>query len=382
MRVMYMVQFFFLGLLSIVPVKILYFVSMIVEFFVWTDNYYLDSAIHNFLIVGPIEEFSKFIIFFFFCLKLRSIKEPGDGILQAAAVALAFAAVENLYYGMDYGVETMLERSVLTIVGHMVYSSIWSCAFAIVVYSRHGGSGRLRFGIAFRAIVPAAFVHGLYNFLLDLGHVDLALALDVLVLIVAVVIYRIMLEESPYKKLPVAEYRRAIRRLRLGLIAHPKSYLLNRRMAFYQLYAGNYATALEHFKRCVLYKPLNRFMKCFKGLTLLLLGNLFKGRTHLREAFAYLGPNGRVTLRRMVRRFVADEDSRSMLLQELRACEIQGRHYGRNKIVRVGGRPRRRSPVPTRVVHRPRVVDRSGRSYSNILQEKNRELREALKQAG
>ena len=375
-------QFYILGLLSIIPVSILYLFGLPIEYIMMTGNYYVDSAVENFLFVGPIEEFSKFIIFLLFSLRLRSIIEPGDGILQAAAVALAFASLENLKYGSIYGVELMLKRSVLSIIGHMVYSSIWACAFSIVVYGQLKKEGKLRLKIALYAVLPAAFIHGLYNFLLDLDLMELAIVLDILVLLVAIVIYRIMIEESPYKKMPMAEYKIAIRRIRRGLEVHPRSYLLNRRMAIYQLYGGNYAAALKYFKQCVLLKPLNRFMKCFKGFALMLTGDMSKGRRHFREAFAYLGSIGRAKVKRMVKRCLVDSGAKQILLQELLLCETQARSFGRETTARMGKREKSRTRAATQVVYRSRAVNRAGRSYSNILQERSRELREALKQAG
>ncbi len=374
-------QFYFIGLLCLVPMLLLYFIGYSVGDRLWTGIEHVDDWIENFFLVGPIEEFSKFIVFFFFALRLKSIKEPLDGMLQAAAVALAYASVENLIYGADYGVEVMLIRSVLGIVGHMVYSSIWGFAASVSIYSRSAAGGRLAYGRIFYSLIPAAFVHGLYNFLLDLNHFELAIALDVLVLTIAVVIFKAMAEESPYKKHPMAEYRKAIRRIRQGLVLNPGSYLLNRRMALYMLYAGRYASALEHFRRCVRLKPLDRSMKSFKGFAYMLTGDTEKGRRMLREAYSYIGPTGRGNLRRMVKRFVSDPTARDRLLEELRLCRKQGRYYGRARVVRTPRRRPRRGPVGVIAMPRSRVVNRAGQPYRKVLGEKTEQLRALLQRS-
>ena len=52
-------------------------------------------------------------------------------MLQAAAVALAFASVENVTYGVIYGLGILLERSLMTTLGHMIYSTLWSVPYAV-----------------------------------------------------------------------------------------------------------------------------------------------------------------------------------------------------------------------------------------------------------
>jgi RsiW-degrading membrane proteinase PrsW (M82 family) len=369
------VLFYFLGLLCLVPMLLLYHIGYALSYGLWTGVELVDAWIEDFFLVGPIEEFSKFIVFFVFALRLKSIKEPLDGMLQAAAVALAYASVENLLYGADYGVEVMLVRSVLAIVGHMIYSSIWGFAASVSIYGRSVRGGRIAYGRIFYSLIPAAFVHGLYNYLLDLNRFWLATALDLLVLVAAVVIYKAMAEDSPYKKHPVAEYRKAIHRIRHGLALNPKSYLLNRRMALYMVYAGRYAAALVHFKRCVRIRPLDRGMKSFKAFAYMLTGDVEKGRRNLREACARIGPKGRANLERMVRRFVSDPDARERLLAELRLCDMHGRHYGRPRVFRTPKRRPHRGPVNVVKVTRYRHANRAGKSYSSILREKSEELR-------
>ncbi len=47
--------------------------------------------VSNMLVVGPAEEFAKFFIFFLVMLRRKPVQEPLDGMLHAAAVALAFS---------------------------------------------------------------------------------------------------------------------------------------------------------------------------------------------------------------------------------------------------------------------------------------------------
>ena len=88
-------------------------------------QYDMNPFVGELLIVGPVEEFSKFIIFIVLTGMMKSIKEPRDGILQAASVAMGFALVENIFYAYCYGFTILIIRSFLTILGHMSYAIIW-----------------------------------------------------------------------------------------------------------------------------------------------------------------------------------------------------------------------------------------------------------------
>ena len=215
-------RFYFIGLLSNLTVWLLYLtVGSAIAGLFWTlmegPGFYVGSFVEEFFIVGPVEETAKFIVFFCFSSWLRTIKEPVDGILQAAAVALAFASVENMMYAMQYGVSNMLIRSVLCILGHMTWAAIWGVACSKVVYHRLVRNGKPRVELILGAVALAAATHGMYNFLLDLGRFDLAVMLIVFALAWIILLYGRMIEESPYRAMPRWQYRNAIRTVRAGL---------------------------------------------------------------------------------------------------------------------------------------------------------------------
>ncbi|MCK5674103.1 MAG: PrsW family intramembrane metalloprotease, partial [Spirochaetales bacterium] len=95
----------------------------------------INPFITHFLIVGPVEEFTKFLVFIFLTGIFQSIKEPRDGILQAVSIALGFALMENFLYALDYGIGVLLMRSILSIIGHSTYAAIWGFAWSSTVYT-------------------------------------------------------------------------------------------------------------------------------------------------------------------------------------------------------------------------------------------------------
>ena len=83
-----LLKFFLFGFLCLIPMTILYLLSYA---FWWNflDDGRLFVFIDEMFITGPVEEFSKFIVFLLLSRKMKSIKEPIDGVLQAGTVALA-----------------------------------------------------------------------------------------------------------------------------------------------------------------------------------------------------------------------------------------------------------------------------------------------------
>ena len=324
-------QFYFLGLLSIPFVYLMDGFTYSVRGFLWADSYYIDAFIHHFFFVGPLEEFSKFFIFFAFSRLLKSIKEPRDGLLQAAAVALAFASIENLIYGMEYGVGVMIERTLLTLAGHMVYSSVWGFAVTVVVYRDIRKAGRLQYGFVFAALFTAAFIHGLYNFLLALDLFLLAVLLDVLALGFAVLVFKLMMDDSPYRKYPLKDYRKALKAIRLGLLSNPRNFALNMRAGVYHLYSGDYREALKYFELCLKLRPANPYARFYTGIVLLIFGEEGKGRNLLREGLFDMTAKGRERLYEWVESILPNPLLGRILRGEFDSYEEQQLMYGRDE---------------------------------------------------
>ena len=325
------VAFFFFGLLSIIPTIMLGTIGDFLASFLWSFNETANEFFYQFLIVGPVEEFSKFIIFVLAARAMRSVREPRDAVLQAAAVALAFASVENVSYGIWYGFGTLLERSFLTVLGHMIYSTLWSVPYAVMVYGRKKRDSGLPIRGLLRYLIPAAVIHGLYNFLLHMDGLGLALILDGLVLTVAVVMYVTLVKESPYKKYSLVQSDQAIARIKPGLRSNPDSYLLNKRMGLYRLYTGNYRAALLYFNRCVRVRLTRNDAWFYRAVTLLLTGRVEVGRNALRRALLRATEHQRASLYSLTEKLVVDETVMGRLRKEFDTFEVLRELYGKKE---------------------------------------------------
>ncbi|MDH5657593.1 MAG: PrsW family glutamic-type intramembrane protease [Spirochaetia bacterium] len=124
-----------------------------------------------FLLVGPIEEVSKFIAAFISSHRRNDFSNSADGILVAVSAALGFAAGENVLYLNVYGPETTFLRLIFTNIAHVVFSVIWGYALGVVLHE----SASISFLIA--ALVIGSILHGAYDFFLLLHTVTAAIVL-------------------------------------------------------------------------------------------------------------------------------------------------------------------------------------------------------------
>ena len=138
------------------------------------------------LVIGPVEELSKLLLFVLVVVRFKEFDEPLDGIIYASFIGLGYAAIENWQY-LDY--LTPLEaiaRGFASPVVHIVFASIW-------------GHWIGRAYLAKQSIIPATLIgfgiaaalHGMYDFMVLLQPYS-ALPCAAL-LIVAVWIWRLRL---------------------------------------------------------------------------------------------------------------------------------------------------------------------------------------------
>lgn len=121
------------------------------------------TAFGCFLVIGPAEEFAKFLAVRLFVYRNKEFDEPLDGIIYASAAALGFASLENVLYVVDWHTRhvqwgALGIRSLLALPGHVIFATTWGYAL-----------GRQKFDARYRVwplVVLAALLHGLYDFLL------------------------------------------------------------------------------------------------------------------------------------------------------------------------------------------------------------------------
>ena len=261
-------------------------------------------------IVGPVEELTKFLVFILLTGLFKSIKEPRDGVIQAASVALGFALAENFYYGMDYGVSVLLVRSIVSILGHVTFAGFWGLGWGAFVYTSGQGRKTTDRYLVIPLILAAVVFHGMYDLLLEIGYFWLAITLDGISAVVFFSIYRFVKNNSPYRAFPLHEYRKAIPVLAMGLRRYPQSYVLNKRMGIFKIYARRYRDAQVNLEEAIKINPKGLEAKYYYGASLFLAGDTEKGTKIMNRIAGKLSKEERRKLNSRLKKIIHHREDR------------------------------------------------------------------------
>ena len=137
-------------------------------------------------VVGPVEEVAKFALARMFVFRWRAFDERVDGIVYAAAIALGFAAVENLIWLPGMATRDAFVRALISPLVHTLFAAIWGLGTARAFLDARSRLGRFAWQAGSLAL--AALVHGAYDAILELGASSIVVALWVLVHWTAVIL--------------------------------------------------------------------------------------------------------------------------------------------------------------------------------------------------
>lgn len=120
-----------------------------------------SAAYHAFVVAGTTEEVFKFVVLYLLVWKSPSFNEKFDGIVYAVFVSLGFAAVENVIYVMDGGIQTAMVRAITAVPAHALFGITMGYYLGIAhMYEE------LRSSFLSRAILIPIVLHGIYDFIL------------------------------------------------------------------------------------------------------------------------------------------------------------------------------------------------------------------------
>jgi len=144
-----------------------------------------QKAVLCFAFIGPIEEGAKVMAAWFLVFRWRVFDEPIDGFVYAAAIALGFASLENLLHLPNLGLGEQLARTLTLPITHSLFAAVWG--FGVAHARLNMTPGPAFWLLQVGSIVLAAFLHGLYDFLLIAYEWTFATSGLVLVLWIAVI---------------------------------------------------------------------------------------------------------------------------------------------------------------------------------------------------
>jgi RsiW-degrading membrane proteinase PrsW (M82 family) len=122
------------------------------------------------LLIGLIEEGTKFAAVYAGVYRHHEFDEVVDGIIYAVAASLGFATIENVAYVLQGGFAVGVLRAVLSVPGHAFFGALMGFYMGIAKHTSTGQARWLAYGLAL-----AIGAHALFNAML-LTQSALALA--------------------------------------------------------------------------------------------------------------------------------------------------------------------------------------------------------------
>ncbi len=282
-----------------------------------------NTFISHFLLTGLVEEFSKFLVFIILTSPFKTIKEPRDGMLQAASIAMGFALTENIIYSLQYGIYVLLIRSIITIIGHVTYAVIWGYAWGSVGYINGGKTKTLGLLYTFIALIAAAMFHGASNFLLSSHFLLLALLSDILAIALFFIIYQAVKVNSPYRSFRLQEYRNAIPTLQTGLKKYPESYVMNKKLGIFYIYAQKYRVAEKYLLKARKLRFHNTESKFYCGAAIYLEGKTSEGLRLMNRAITAMPDERILRIVSSLKKVISSEPEREELLSRFNKNRMQ-----------------------------------------------------------
>lgn len=182
----YLLITFGIGIISTFP-------AIVIEFFTnqlnrhFKENMLLFALLHNFLVIGPLEEYLKWVAV---ALGIRKSDWQDSSRIFAHffCAAIGFSCFENFLYAVCFGIDVLFQRMLITTLAHIACSGL----LAYAVAWRPGS--RLYFFVGFLA---ASLFHSVYDFSIQIFPGLLYLWIPVLFLMIAFLESRLDDEDLP-----------------------------------------------------------------------------------------------------------------------------------------------------------------------------------------
>ncbi len=158
-----LIRSFFFGVLSVL---VTFLFSYLIGLFVTINEADVsEQAVHAFLIVALVEEFSKFIFVRGILYRNKNFNEPFDGIVYAVMVSMGFATFENILYVSQGGLGVALTRMFTAVPAHATF------AILMGYYLGKAKFEHKKAYYALHALGIATLFHGAYDYFLFISFV-------------------------------------------------------------------------------------------------------------------------------------------------------------------------------------------------------------------
>lgn len=124
-----------------------------------------QQFLRAFIVVALVEEFSKYVIVKFYAQKNKEFNEPFDGIVYSVMVSMGFAALENILYTFQYGLETVVLRAFTAVPAHATFGILMGYFMGKAKFSKN------RITLNLLGLLFATLFHGAYDFFLFINFI-------------------------------------------------------------------------------------------------------------------------------------------------------------------------------------------------------------------
>jgi RsiW-degrading membrane proteinase PrsW (M82 family) len=124
-----------------------------------------SAAYDSFIVAALTEESLKFLAVYLLIWRSREFNERFDGIVYAVFVSLGFAAVENVLYVFDSGMQTGILRALTAVPAHALFGITMGFYLGLARFIPDQ-----RKKLLFKAFLYPIIIHGIYDFLILSGH--------------------------------------------------------------------------------------------------------------------------------------------------------------------------------------------------------------------
>ena len=139
--------------------------SGIDQFITIDESSMTEQAVHAFLIVALVEEFSKFIFVRGILYRSSHFNEPFDGIVYSVMVSMGFATFENLLYVSSGGMGTAIMRMFTAVPAHATFAVLMGFYLGKAKFEHKKSY------YALHALGVATLFHGAYDYCLFVSWV-------------------------------------------------------------------------------------------------------------------------------------------------------------------------------------------------------------------
>jgi RsiW-degrading membrane proteinase PrsW (M82 family) len=190
---------FFLGNCAAVLAVALYVITRWVGLPTYAVLKQSNILLYCFLMVGPIEEGTKFFVTRVFIFPSKYFDERIDGIVYASAVAIGFASLESIIHMPYLNWYQQLARALTSPLTHSLFAAVWGFGVSRAFFSARTRTDRILWQVL--PLLISMFLHGLYDYFLLAYNATFLASGVALILWVLLIIYarRVVRSQKPIR---------------------------------------------------------------------------------------------------------------------------------------------------------------------------------------